>query len=248
MEPLESTSIHLIQVGISKLITLFPDKRFAAAEIDKYNQQTIRDFELIRDFLFLHYKVTKRNDSRFWRYCRSMEIPARLQQKIDLFLSSGRIYREDEELFTDTRLAGCDAWPGPSTPRPITPWADASPTNKTQTKLNAIPKAHPSNGVRDARSQPLSTTTLAIEMNPLQPYTIDVEQAGMEATPIIVVDNILKELDALRQIACEEVTFSREQNSYYPGVACCTAKKLCTCPIKNSGLNYSRGLQDSELL
>jgi len=102
MEPLESTSIHLIQSNISELINLFPHREFAQANIDEYNHQVGTEFELIRDFLILHYKQTQRDDSEFWRYCQSMEIPETLARKMALFSESGRIVREPKDLFRDS--------------------------------------------------------------------------------------------------------------------------------------------------
>ncbi len=101
IEPLESTSIHLIQSGIAKLIGLFPSRDFDQVGIDKYNEQSIYEIEAIRDFIVLHYKATQRDDTPFWNYCRTMSVPDTLQNKIDLFESSGRIYRENEELFSE---------------------------------------------------------------------------------------------------------------------------------------------------
>ena len=100
LEPLESTSIHLIQTAISKLINLFPSRRFMQDGAELYNKTTIFEYERIRDFLILHYKATERTDSDFWNYCRGMEIPEYLREKIKLYKSSGRIYRENEELFS----------------------------------------------------------------------------------------------------------------------------------------------------
>jgi len=99
LEPLESTSIYLIQGAIGRLQTLFPDMSFAQGEIDTFNRETIREIEDIRDFLILHYKLTRRDDSAFWRYCRDMAVPDRLTERMDLYASFGRIYEESREQF-----------------------------------------------------------------------------------------------------------------------------------------------------
>ncbi|MBV8688010.1 MAG: tryptophan 7-halogenase [Alphaproteobacteria bacterium] len=99
VEPLESTSIHLIQSGIAKLLALFPDRRFDPVERDEYNRQMREVYEDVRDFVILHYKATRRSDSDFWAYCRSMDIPHTLAARLDLWRSKGRVFREGHELF-----------------------------------------------------------------------------------------------------------------------------------------------------
>lgn len=101
MEPLESTSIHLIQTAIARLMTHFPDKNFNQAGINYYNERTHLECEQIRDFLILHYCVTQREDSPFWRYCKNMEIPETLKQRIDVYKENARLYRHDNELFSE---------------------------------------------------------------------------------------------------------------------------------------------------
>ncbi|HEY1606697.1 MAG TPA: tryptophan halogenase family protein [Allosphingosinicella sp.] len=99
IEPLESTSIHFVQSGIARLISLFPDKRFDPIERDEYNRQMQNLFEDVRDFIVMHYNATTRDDSDFWNYCRTMRIPDSLARKLELWKAKGRTFREDLELF-----------------------------------------------------------------------------------------------------------------------------------------------------
>jgi len=98
LEPLESTSIHLIQRGIAMLLKFFPDRSFEPADIDRFNKIFEFEFGRVRDFLLLHYTHTER-EGAFWEYCRNIPLTDSLQEKIDLFKSHGRILREDTELF-----------------------------------------------------------------------------------------------------------------------------------------------------
>ncbi len=102
MEPLESTSIWMIQVGIAHLLSNFPDLSFNDVDRTRYNRVMKTITEETRDFLILHYKATEREDTPFWKYCRNMEIPEKLDEKMQVFLNSGRAFRENEELFTET--------------------------------------------------------------------------------------------------------------------------------------------------
>ena len=100
-EPIESTNIHLIQTAISRLLSLFPRMGFDDADRDEFNAQAKFEYERIRDFIILHYKATERNDSPFWNYCRTMEIPDTLQHRMDLYRSNARLFREGNELFAE---------------------------------------------------------------------------------------------------------------------------------------------------
>ena len=102
LEPLESTSIHLVQSGISKLLLHFPDTGFAQADIDSYNRQMRLEVERIRDFIILHYHATTRDDSALWRHVQAMDVPETLKQKMEQFRSRGRVFRYDDELFQET--------------------------------------------------------------------------------------------------------------------------------------------------
>lgn len=104
IEPLESTSLHLVQTAITRLISLFPDKNFAQVNIDHFNRQTDFEIERIRDFVIAHYKVTEREDTPFWRYCKHMKVPPALQEKLAVFKAYGRIERVADELFRE------DSW------------------------------------------------------------------------------------------------------------------------------------------
>jgi tryptophan halogenase len=101
LEPLESTSIHMIQSTIARLISFFPDKGFSQPDIAEFNRQCNFEIERIRDFIILHYHATERNDTPFWDYVRTMEIPDTLREKMDLWRTRGRIVRVDNELFAE---------------------------------------------------------------------------------------------------------------------------------------------------
>ncbi len=99
VEPLESTSIYLFMNGIVRLMRMFPFHGITQSAMDEYNQQSIAELENVRDFIILHYHVTQREDSEFWRYCKNMSIPDTLSHRIELFKHNALAFQDERELF-----------------------------------------------------------------------------------------------------------------------------------------------------
>ena len=137
LEPLESTSIHLIQTAIVKLLTLFPERMPDEADVAEYNRLVELEYTRIRDFVILHYHATQRDDSELWKYVRHMSIPDSLAHKIELFKSRARVFRYDDELFAETSwvavMMGQGIWP-----RNYDPLADVPSIEELQKKLRSI--------------------------------------------------------------------------------------------------------------
>ncbi|MEH3123572.1 MAG: tryptophan 7-halogenase [Sphingomonas phyllosphaerae] len=102
MEPLESTSIHLIQAGIARMLEMLPTRAFEPADTRRYNRLMTAEFESIRDFLILHFHATERRDTEYWRRLATMPIPEALSERLAIYARTGRVYREGDELFTKT--------------------------------------------------------------------------------------------------------------------------------------------------
>lgn len=130
IEPLESTGIHLIQSGISRLLALFPDTGFDPVERDEYNRWLTREYAQVRDFVVLHYHATERSDTSFWDYCRTMPVPESLIERVELWRGKGRNFRMQGDLFTE------DSWYAVLlgqhiVPRGYDPLAAALPVSET---------------------------------------------------------------------------------------------------------------------
>lgn len=99
IEPLESTSIHLIQSGVARLLRLFPFSGYSEALAREYNRESQLEYERIRDFIILHYKATERDDTPYWRDCRDMEVPDTLAHRLELFRETGLVFPDPKDLF-----------------------------------------------------------------------------------------------------------------------------------------------------
>ena len=140
MEPLESTSLWMVQSGVSRLMAMFPDRGFDPATIDRYNRILLTEYQEIRDFLILHYHATERPDSPFWDYCRTMDIPDRLAEKMRVYRAHGRVFRENEELFNDTSWFAV-MWGQLLRPAAHDPLADVMDLPTTRARLAEIGRA-----------------------------------------------------------------------------------------------------------
>lgn len=137
LEPLESTSIYLIQIAIMNLLPLVPEKRHDQRLVDEFNTKIDLEYERIRDFLILHYHATSRDDTEFWRYCRTMEIPASLERKMRLFRHSAVVPQYREGLFTPPSWISVFFGQGVA-PEHYNPLADGIPLDRLLDNLDQL--------------------------------------------------------------------------------------------------------------
>lgn len=141
LEPLESTSLHLIQTGIVRLIRMFPGDSINQSEVDEYNRQSQFEYERIRDFIILHYHITQRTDSPFWNYCRTMSIPDTLARKIQGYKNTTSVFKEQDELFHEGSWQQVMLGQG-ITPQSYHPVVDKLSDDELVRLLNSIEKEH----------------------------------------------------------------------------------------------------------
>lgn len=137
LEPLESTSIHLIQEGLIRLIALIPDKSFNPKNAIEYNRTLGLAYERIRDFILLHYVVTRRDDTPFWQYVQALEIPETMRHRMGLFHESGHFVDYEQDLFKlDSWLAVMEGQGlGPAVHSPIADSMDQAALTQTMAQL-----------------------------------------------------------------------------------------------------------------
>jgi tryptophan halogenase len=169
LEPLESTSIYLIQIAIMHLLPLLPTRRHDQRLVDEFNLRMDIEYERIRDFLILHYHLNSRGDAELWRYCRSMEVPESLERKMRLFRHSGVVEQYKDGLFTPPSWLAVYLGQG-LTPMHYNPLADAIPVDRLldqlgelrtdiRDRVDEMPK-HASLLARYANAQPVSDALL----------------------------------------------------------------------------------------
>ncbi|WP_010543293.1 tryptophan halogenase family protein [Sphingomonas elodea] len=137
LEPLESTSIHLVQAGIARLLEMLPVGGGTPADIRRYNRLMATEFETIRDFLILHFHATSRGDTDYWRRLRTMAVPDALAERLEIYRASGRLYREADELFSKTSWLAVLHGQGID-PRGYDPIADGMPRDEAEARLARI--------------------------------------------------------------------------------------------------------------
>lgn len=140
LEPLESTSIHLIQSAIVRLLKHFPNAGISQTQVDEYNRDSKHEYETVRDFIILHYHLNERDDSEFWRYLRNMPIPERLAHKIALFQETGAIMNDPGDIFLDSSWLQVMMGQG-IMPRDYHPTADIPGAEQLQSMLARIASA-----------------------------------------------------------------------------------------------------------
>ncbi|HEY6926065.1 MAG TPA: tryptophan halogenase family protein [Steroidobacteraceae bacterium] len=140
LEPLESTSIHLIQQAITYLIELFPERRFDPADAAEFNRVMDLEYERVRDFLILHYNATERTDTAFWDYCRTMRLPESLVHRMELFRARGTLVTYREGCFLDPSWIAVCVGQG-VVPRRYDPLADGVPNDRLAIHLQTLRRA-----------------------------------------------------------------------------------------------------------
>ncbi len=240
LEPLESTSIHLIQKGLTRLVQMFPSDGIFQTDIDEYNRQTQVAIEGIRDFIILHYHVTNRTDSPMWRACREMAVPESLRHRIQMFRDTARVNISADELFAENSWVQVMMGQGivPASHHPITRQMDdralgaflAEIRKDVARRLMALPRhqafidryckagpppdtSHMGAGAAAAAPPPAAAPALLLSA---QPALQVIELPGGE--PVIVVDDFVREPEALCRLALElGPRFHRPDKHPYPG-------------------------------
>jgi Tryptophan halogenase/Family of unknown function (DUF6445) len=240
LEPLESTSIHLIQKGLTRLVQMFPADGIFQSDIDEYNRQSRAAIESIRDFIILHYHVTNRTDSPMWRACRDMALPESLRHRIQLFRDTARVNIGADELFAENSWVQVMMGQGivPAAHHPITRQMDdralseflAEVRKDVARKLMRLP-SHQAFIDRYCKAGPPpdtssmgAATTAAPSSAPAAPALLLRPQPRLDIVPlaggasVIVIDDFAQDPQTLKQLALQHAAqFSHPPGHPYPG-------------------------------
>ena len=137
LEPLESTSIYLVQVALMNLVQLFPGKRVDARLAQEFNRRVDLEYDRVRDFLILHYHLNRRDDGELWKYCREMQVPDSLVERMSLFEHRGYIEKYKDGLFSPASWLSVYLGQG-LRPQHYHPMADNLPLDASVAKLEAL--------------------------------------------------------------------------------------------------------------
>ena len=231
IEPLESTSIHLIQRSIIRLMQLFPAGAVHQSDIDEFNEQTRQEMENIRDFIVLHYHVTERADSKFWRYCRSMTVPESLAHRLQHFRETGRIYKYGPDLFSESSWVQVMLGQGlmPESYHPIVDlMTDAELTSfleriRLQVKQSVDELPYHKEFVKSycpsqASTAMEKTEQLAADFSVNALAKPMLYQIGNSKTPIIVIDDFARDQARSIRAAATNTRFTQDEVNLYPGI------------------------------
>lgn len=138
IEPLESTSIHLIHVALNRLLQHFPAADFNLVNIDSFNRRMSREVEQVRDFVILHYHLTNRRDAPLWRKVAGMAIPDSLKERVDIFRERGLLYPQSaDDYFAPTNWLAVMVGQGVE-PRMHNPLYDLGSTNDVERQMSGL--------------------------------------------------------------------------------------------------------------
>lgn len=232
IEPLESTSIHLIQRNIVRLMLLFPSLGIRQSDVDEFNRQALEEVEHVRDFIVLHYHVTERRDSKFWRYCAGMKIPESLQHRLDMFRESGRIYKYDKDLFGESSWGQVMMGQGlmPESYHPIVDLMSDQELHKFLEKIRLGVKQSVAELPLHAdfikkycptsmdQQLPKEVVAADIDGNLHAQISCNLVAIGSTQTPVLIADNVSRDGGAALQQHAKRLAFGLDGRTMYPGV------------------------------
>jgi len=245
IEPLESTSIHLIQRNLVRLLLMFPAQDVKQSDIDEFNHQAREEVEHVRDFIVLHYHVTDRTDSKFWRYCKNMPIPQSLSHRLDHFRETGRVYKYAKDLFHETSLVQVMLGQGIK-PEAYHPIVDLMSDNELQNFLEKI-RVQVKQSVAalplhkdfikqycPSKDEPITAKSVIAQVSystmkddpiaSLNDFVIKqqvqyrVDKIGNGQIAVVVADDVSEDAGETLRVQAQRENFGQDGATFYPGV------------------------------